>query len=107
MARLRAKWLEDNILRYEVSSQTADFTAANGFLYLVNPAAATVNVTLPAPAAGTHIWIKDMSGDLSAKTINIVRNGLENIDGQASNIQVESEYETVKLFCDGTDWYRV
>jgi hypothetical protein len=108
MARLQAKWMEDKILRIDVAAtQTANFNAESGNMYPVSPSGASVDVTLPAPSAGAHIWIKDVSNDLPTKTINIVRNGTENIDGVAANIEVESNYETVKLVSNGTDWFRV
>jgi hypothetical protein len=108
MARLQAKWAEDKIMRFDVSSvQTTNFNAASGNVYLVSPSGASVDVTLPAPSAGAHIWIKDISGNIPAKTINIVRNSTEEIDGVAANIGVESNYETVQLVSDGIDWFRL
>ena len=101
------KYFPPEALRIETQAQTADFNAENGKLHLINPAGATLDVTLPAPSASAQIYLKEMSGDLGSKTINILRNGTENIDGVAANISFESEYQTIILISDGVDWYRI
>lgn len=105
MAQFDLKWFPSQALRISVSSHTADFTAENGKLHLINPTLASLNVQLPTPSANLHIWLKDMSGDTGNKTINIVRSGTENIDGTASNIILDSDKATVQLVSDGVDWY--
>jgi hypothetical protein len=105
MAIFDIKYFPSQALRISVSSHTADFTAENGKLHLINPTLALLDVQLPAPFANTHIWLKDMSGDTGNKTINIVRNGTELIDGVASNIILDSDKATIQLVSDGVDWY--
>lgn len=107
MSQFNLKWFPTQVLRLEVETKTADFQAASGKLYVVNPAGATLNIQLPAPSANFHCVIKDLSGDLLNKTVTIVRNGVENIDGQAVNKVLSSDYESVQLFSDGTDWYLI
>jgi hypothetical protein len=107
MSIFNIKYFPPETLRITVSSHTANFVAENGKLHLINPAGASLDVQLPAPSASTHIFLKDMSGDLGSKTINIIRNGVESIDGVASNIQMDSEYQTLTLISDGVNWYKV
>ena len=107
MSQFDLKYFPSQALRLEVEAQTGNFTAANGKLYTVSPAGATLNVQLPAPAANFHCIIKDLSGDMDTKTTTIVRNGVELIDGIAANITLTSEYESISLFSDGTNWFRI
>lgn len=108
MARLDQRFLPPQAIRLGVEAvQTADFTAENGKMYPINPALATMNIQLPAPSASMHIVIKDLSGDLLNKTVTIVRNGTESIDGQAANITLESDFESTTLLSDGVDWYLI
>lgn len=108
MARIDQRFLPPQALRLEVEAvQTADFTAVNGKVYPISPATATLNIQLPAPSASFHCILKDLSGDLAGKVINIVRNSTEKIDGQLANITLNSEYQSSTLISDGVDWYLI
>jgi hypothetical protein len=107
MSLINSKWLPPEILKQEVESQTANFNAATGKVYLVNPAGATLNVQLPAPALNTYIVVKDISGDVANKVTTLVRNATENIDGAAANLVITSNYQSITLVSDGTDWFRI
>lgn len=104
MSQFDLKWMPTQIIRLEVDTQTANFPAVSGKLHAVTPTGA-LNVQLPAPSANFHCVIKDMSGDLLANSITIVRNGVENIDGVAANFVLKSNNQSITLFSDGTDWY--
>lgn len=106
MAGFKLKYMPSPVLRLEPKNETGDFNAENGKLHLLNPAGATMNITLPAPSASLHIVLKEMTGDES-KTITVLRNGVESIDGVAANITIDSSKESVTLISDGTDWYRI
>lgn len=107
MSQIQTKWLPPQALRLEAVPQTGNFQADNGKLYLVTPAGASVNVQLPPPVANFHCVVKDMSGDLLNKTVTIVRNGTELIDGVGASIVLSSSYQSVTLWSDGVDWYRI
>lgn len=92
------------IIRLEVSTHVANFPAESGKLHAVTPSGA-LSVQLPAPSANFHCVVKDLSGDLTANSITIVRNGAENIDGAANNFVLKSNNQSVTLFSDGSDWY--
>jgi hypothetical protein len=108
MSAFDLKYFPPQAIRLGVEAvQTADFTAENGKMYPINPAGATLNIQLPAPSASIHIVVKDLSGDLLNKTVTIVRNGTESIDGQASNLVLSSDFESATLLSDGVDWYLI
>jgi hypothetical protein len=104
MSAFDLKWMPTQVVRLEVDVQSINFPAVNGKLHAVTPSGA-LNVQLPAPSANFHCVIKDMSGDLTANSITIVRNGTENIDGNAANFIMKSNNQSITLFSDGTDWY--
>jgi hypothetical protein len=104
MSIFNLKYMPAQVVRLEVDTQSTNFTAANGKLHAVTPSGA-LSVQLPAPAANFHCVIKDLSGDLTANSITIVRNGTENIDGAANNFVMKSNNQSITLFSDGTDWF--
>lgn len=104
MSQFDLKWFPSQSLRLEVSTHTGNFQAENGKLHVINPSAA-MNIQLPTPSANFHCVIKDISGDLLNQVVTVVRAGTENIDGQAANKVLSSDYESITLFSDGTDWY--
>jgi hypothetical protein len=88
-----------------VETKTTDFQAYNGKVYLINPAGATLNIQLPAPSANFHCVFKDISGSLSTKVVTIVRNGTELIDGDAANLVMQSDKQSIMLISNGTNWF--
>lgn len=104
MSGFDLKYFPAQAIRLEVSAKVADFTAENGKMFAVTPSG-TLNVQLPAPSSSFHCVVKDLSGDLDTNTLNLVRNGVENIDGQAANFQMKSGYQSITIISDGVDWY--
>lgn len=102
MTTLVSKYLPPESIRLGVESRVANFTAANGRLYIVN---GTVNVQLPAPVANLHFVVKDISGDVGANPITLVRNSTELIDGDAANYVLSSNKQSVSIHSDGTNWF--
>lgn len=102
MSSFDIKWFPSESIRLSVETETGSFNAENGKLYAVN---GTANVQLPAPSANFHCVIKDISGDIANNPIVIVRNGTENIDGDAANFSLNSDKQAISLISDGTDWY--
>jgi hypothetical protein len=83
-------------------SQSVNFTAENKKLY---PISSGLDVQLPLPSASFYCVIKDITGDVDNNPINIVRNGVENIDGVASDFSITSNYQSINIISDGTDWF--
>ena len=86
-----------------VSAKSTAFTAAIGFTYLINTGTA-VTVTLPAVSANAAIVFKDSAGTAATNNITINRSGTATIDGATSQT-VGSNYGSMKLISDGTDWF--
>jgi|TARA_R110000751_G_scaffold79991_1_gene161216 hypothetical protein len=86
-----------------VSAKSTAFTAAIGFTYLINTGTA-VTVTLPAVSSNAAIIFKDSAGTAATNNITINRAGTATIDGATSQT-VGSNYGSMKLISDGTDWF--
>ena len=86
-----------------MSAKSTAFTAAVGFTYLINTGTA-VTVTLPAVSANAAIVFKDSAGTAATNNITINRSGTATIDGATSQA-VSSNYGSMKLISDGTDWF--
>ena len=86
-----------------VESKSAAFTAEDKKTYLVDSSGGAVTVTLPAPKSGVTISIKDI-GNAETNNITINPNAAEDIDGTSSYV-ITSNFETIKLTSDGTDYF--
>ena len=63
-----------------------------------------ITINLPAAVAGTRYEIKKT--DATSNAVTIDGNGSETIDG-ATTITINSQYESVTIVCDGTNWFIV
>lgn len=81
-------------------------TTSNDYLILCNNAGA-INVTLPTPSNGRTLIIKDIAGTSNTHNITIVRNGSEMIEGIAASKILQTNYGTVTLVADGTNWWMI
>ena len=92
--------LFDNVY---VSAKSTAFTAAVGFTYLVNTGTA-VTVSLPSAVTNAAIVIKDSTGTAATNNITINRADSATIDGATSQA-ISSNYGSMKLISDGTNWF--
>jgi len=92
------------------SQKTADYTASNGDVVLVNLVGTAsditnVTITLPAASSDVQIIVKIVSA-ANGKTVTVDGNGAERIDGQSTKI-MDSDYESMHLISDGSNWWRI
>ena len=83
---------------------TSNTNLVHGNIYFINTAAPRT-LTLPVPSAGIYIQIKDSVGDAATNNITIAPNGSEKIEGVAASYTINSNYASVIVVCDGTNWY--
>ena len=86
-----------------VSAKSTAFTAAVGFTYLVNTGTA-VTVTLPSAGTNAAIGFKDSTGTAATNNVTINRADSATIDGATSQA-ISSNYGSMKLISDGTNWF--
>jgi hypothetical protein len=88
------------------SITSASYAAVSSDAILAVDYAGTVSITLPSPASGKVLIIKDEGGNAGSNTITINSNSSEVIDG-ASNITITTNFDSVTLISNGTDWFSI
>lgn len=83
---------------------SSNVTLVAGSYNFVSTAAAR-SLTLPAPFNGCIIKIKDKTGTASTNNITIIRAGSEKIEGVAASYIYATDYGSLELVSDGTDWW--
>ena len=77
-------------------------TAPNHSNMLADASSGPVTVELPPPATNVHVTVKKT--DASAHAVTIATPGVQTIDGQADRT-VETQYVSLTIGSDGTDYY--
>lgn len=90
-----------------VNAATYDLLITDDILHVTYTTTGPVtSLTLPTAQTvnGRTITIKDASGNSTINNITIDTEGSEKIDGQDTRI-LNSDYESVQLYSDGTNWF--
>ena len=87
-----------------VSTQTGNYTAADGDLVLADASSGAFTVTLPAPSEGDAVAVKKI--DSSANDVTIATPGAETIDGH-STITISAQFASRDFVSDGTNYFMV
>jgi len=87
---------------WNVTSQSANYTASDGDIVLVDASSGGVTITLPSPSSGAKVRVKKT--DASTNTVTVSPSATETIDG-ASSHTISKQYETYEYVSDGTNWY--
>ena len=74
------------------------------YIVLVDATSGAVTLDLPAAAdnEGTLVTVKKLDSSVNAITVDA--NASETIDGTATKT-LSTQYETLRLVCDGTEWW--
>lgn len=88
---------------YVVVTETSSFTADINTTYFVDTTGGPIGITLPPAVANGFVIIKDFAGNANNDEILIVSDDTETIDGQLIHT-IDSNYGSVTLVSDGTDW---
>lgn len=83
-------------IRGVVTTKTGNYTAVNRDIILCN---GTFTITMPSPSANDIVDIKN----IGTGTVTIGGGG-NTVDGDAT-IYLYSQYESVSLVSDGTNWF--
>lgn len=91
---------------YSINNASGIFSATAGETYLIDTSTIVAEVVMPTAATDTFVRVKDASGNSETNRIRLSTPGAETIDGQ-SFIDLESNYGSVTLVCDGTNWFKM
>ncbi len=87
-----------------INSVSSDITLVDKNIHLVDTTAAR-SLTLPTPANGIKLTVKDATGNANTNNITIVRAGAEDIDTVAASLVMDSDFGSKTFVSDGTDWF--
>ncbi len=76
----------------------------NDYIVLVDATAAAVTLDLPAAAGSKGALVTVKKLDSSVNTVTVEANASETIDG-AANKTLTAQYETLRIVCDGVEWW--
>jgi hypothetical protein len=90
---------------YTVVSIASTTSATSGTTYLANTSGGAFTLTLPAPSSGAYILIKDVTGSFATNNLTIAPHASEQIEGLAANYLAQTNYGSLTLVSDGTNWW--
>lgn len=90
-------------LALSLATKTADYTLAAETVILVS---GVTTLTLP-PAAGCTGRVYIIKKTDATNTLTIDPNGSETIDGSATSITSTTQWETWRLYSNGTAWFKL
>jgi hypothetical protein len=73
--------------------------------YLCQTASIPITLNLPAPAANAWFFVKDISNNAGTNPITIHRYASETIDGNSSDLVLQSNNISALIMSDGTNWW--
>lgn len=88
---------------WTTSTETASVTASDNDEVLADSSVGAVTITLPTPANGVRVRVVNID---NTNGVTVGRSGTESINGTAADITL-SEFESVELVSNGTDWFIV
>lgn len=94
---------KDNSLWRDHVAVTSNLTLRDKVLYRVDTTTPRT-LTLPAVSQQLYLGIKDITGTASTNNITVNPPGAETIDGDAS-FTMSSDYESVTIISDGTNYF--
>jgi len=92
--------------RGNVASKTEAYTLTDDdFLILCNSTGGAFTLTLPAASGRTGQIYVFKKTDAGVNAITIDGNAAEKIDGAATNAEMDAQYDTLTIICDGSNWH--
>ncbi len=93
-----------DVLSWDTTAKTANFTAVAGNGYFVNTTSTAITVTLPAsPSAGDQVGISDYASNFQTNNCTVAPNGSDKINGVAADAILQTTGLTViLLYVDST-----
>jgi hypothetical protein len=100
-------FVDSNVDITTVAAATYDLLLTDSVLHVTyTSTGAVTSLTLPTAGciSGRNVVIKDAGGGATANNITIDTEGSETIDGAATAV-IGTDYNSINLYCDGTNWF--
>lgn len=90
-----------------VSYSAAATLSANTTIVKASAASGAFTLTLPPAASSEGLVYVILKTDSTANVVTVKGNGAELINAANTYTGLSAQYNVVRLFCDGTQWYEV
>lgn len=96
----------NEMVRYlNIDSKNSAYTVSVGdHIILCDASGAAFTLTLPPVTGQNGAILIFKKIDASVNAITLDGDGGETIDGAATNAEMDTQYDTITLLCDGTQW---
>lgn len=101
---------EDNVTiidghrQWRYVSTTVDYTASDRDVVLADSSQAAPPITITLPTLAANLWVCVKKVDAAGSDVDITAGVSGNIDG-VGTYSLTAQYESVELFCDGSNWH--
>ena len=91
---------------YAVQTLSSSTATNSGTTYLCDTSSSGFSLTLPTPANGAFIIIKDKTGSFQTNSLTLIASsGSTKIEGIAAAKILQTNWGSWSFFSDATDWY--
>lgn len=94
----------DGHRQWQYVSTDVDYTAKDREVVLADSSKAAPPITITLPTLADNLWVCVKKTDSSGSNVDITAGVSGTIDGSGMHT-LTSQYESVELFCDGTNWH--
>jgi len=94
----------DGKKQWETVAKDVDYTAKDRDLVLADSSKAAPPITITLPTLAEGLWVCVKKTDATASNVDITAGVSGTIDGAATH-SLTSQYDSVELFCDGSNWF--
>lgn len=87
-------------------TKSANYTATvDDRVIVASSAGGVFTITLPAASGAEGMVLTVIKADGGVNAVTLDGDGAETIDGGATDARIDAQYDTITLYCDGTEWF--
>lgn len=94
----------DGKLQWQYVETDVDYTAEDRNVVLADSSKAAPPITITLPTLAENLWVCVKKTDATVSNVDITAGVSGTIDGSGT-YSLTTQYESVELFCDGTNWH--
>jgi len=99
-------YAQGSVLHTAIATKTANYTQlSSDRILLCNAIGGAFTITLVAASGFDGLLLTLKKIDASVNAITVDGNASETIDGAETNAEMNAQYDTMTLLCDGSNWH--
>lgn len=101
-------WTDEPINRKDAAKSAAyTVTDTDPDVFTLDASSGAFTITLPTAADNDGRTLTFIKTDSSTNAITLDGEGSETIDGNTTVATMDAQYDTITIYCDGTEWFIV